>query len=85
MTPDDLPRCTRFTVLDWRPEGSATTCDVCDQSEGAHEQRGRRTASGAEIEELRRRMLMERHRLREAAPERVDADGNGRVSRVDGA
>lgn len=86
MTGDGDVPCERFTVLEWRPAESASRCDVCDQAEGAHEQLGRRTASGAEIEELRRRMLMERHDKREAEQQRgvPSTDGDGRVPRVDG-
>ncbi len=51
--------CERFTVLEPRTSATPSRCDVCDHTEGAHENPGRRTLSGGEIEEIRRRMLME--------------------------
>lgn len=61
-----LPPCERFTVLDSRGH-VPLQCDVCDQREGAHEAEGRRVLSGGEIEELRRRMLIERYSMRAAS------------------
>ncbi len=82
MTGDDsgdsaLPPCERFTVLDWRPSGGPSQCDVCDQPEAAHGQPGRRTLSGGEIEELRRRMIVERHDRREAEQREAGGQAKG--------
>lgn len=69
-----LPPCERFTVLDTR-KGGNLQCDVCDQLEGAHQNAGRRTMSGGQIEELRRRIIVERFEMLEA--QRQAAAGNG--------
>ena len=69
---NSLPPCERFTVLEWRKSEKAQ-CDVCDQLEAEHENLGRRILSGAEIEALRRRMLVERYDMREG--ERQPNDG----------
>jgi hypothetical protein len=61
------PACDQFTVLDTR-RGEPSRCDVCGQPEGDHEKLGRRTVTGAEVEALRRRMLMELY-------ERLNPDG----------
>lgn len=52
------PACDQFTALDTR-RVEPSRCDVCGQPEGDHEKPGRRTVTGAEVEALRRRMLME--------------------------
>jgi len=71
-----LPPCERFTALEWR-KGEKPECDVCDHLEASHKNAGRRTMSGGEIEELRRRILVERHDLREQERQRSKSDGNG--------
>ncbi len=65
--------CERFTVLEWRKGASLLTCDVCDHAEAAHENPGQRTLSGDEIEELRRRMLVENFDKQEEERRRADA------------
>jgi hypothetical protein len=67
-----LPPCERFTVLDSR-QGEVSRCDVCEQLETAHASLGRRILSGGEIEELRRRMLVELYEKREAEDRRSDS------------
>ena len=69
--------CERFTVLDSRRIESSQ-CDVCDHLEASHESPGRRVLSGGEVEELRRRMLVERYELREEEGARsAPSTGNG--------
>lgn len=70
-----LPPCDRFTVLNTR-KGGRPECDVCDQLEEAHQNPGRRMMSGAEIEELRRRIIVERFELLQAQAPRSEG-GNG--------
>jgi hypothetical protein len=70
--------CDLFTILDWRESDRLLRCDVCDQAEEAHSQAGRRRLSGGEIEELRKRMLMETFTKQEE--ERRRKDGNGEPS-----
>lgn len=50
--------CEQFTVLQSRPSERLTRCDVCEQTEDAHPNPGRRTLSGGEVEALRRQLLM---------------------------
>jgi hypothetical protein len=70
-----LPPCERFTVLDSRQVARAQ-CDVCDQLESDHASPGQRTLSGGEIEELRRRMLVEFYEQREEKQRRQGGDGS---------
>ena len=72
-----LPPCDQFTVVASRPSERLTRCDVCDQAEEVHPSPGRRTLTGAEIEELRRRMLIER--FDEQEQQRHQKEGNGEV------
>ena len=61
MTPESgLGPCERFTVLASSKLQNVTQCEVCDHPESAHENPGRRALSGAEIEEQRRRIIVER-------------------------
>jgi hypothetical protein len=55
-----LGPCEQFTVLDSRRNKNPSQCEVCDHPEAAHGSVGRRTLSGGEIEELRRRIIIER-------------------------
>jgi hypothetical protein len=66
-----LPPCERFAVLESRKIETAQ-CDVCDQPEAAHESLGRRILSGAEIEALRRRMIVETYEKLEEERQRSD-------------
>jgi hypothetical protein len=68
-----LPACECFTVLDSRAH-STGQCDVCDQSESRHATQGRRVLSGGEIEELRRRMLIERYMAKASDEASQDAE-----------
>jgi hypothetical protein len=70
-----LPPCELFTVLESRESETWSLCDVCDRPEAAHGNPGRRTLSGGEIEELRRRMIVEIYEKLEA--ERQSTDNNG--------
>jgi hypothetical protein len=69
-----LPPCERFTVLEWRKNENAQ-CDVCDRPQSAHQNPGRRTLSGGEIEALRRRMIVELYDKLEAEHPGSDNDG----------
>lgn len=77
-----LGPCQRFTVLESRRRESVQ-CEVCEHVEAAHESAGRRTLSGAQIEELRRRILIERYdrledeRRRGANPANAEISANG--------
>jgi len=66
VTPENnLGPCERFTVLESRQSENPAPCEVCDHPEVAHENAGRRTLSGGEIEELRRRIIIERFEQRQ--------------------
>ena len=81
MTPEgSLQPCERFTVLESRQNENVLQCDVCDHFEAAHEGVGRRTLSGGEIEELRRRILIERHDQLQQERHRDDGPINPRIS-----
>lgn len=68
MTRDiSLPPCERFSVLASRGDENVSQCDVCDEFEVAHPEGGRRTLSGGEVEELRRRLIVEAYDKMEAA------------------
>jgi len=69
-----LPPCDRFTVLDMRKD-RRPQCDVCDQLEEDHQNPGRRTMSGAEIEALRRSMIVEIYEKLEAEHQNNGSDG----------
>lgn len=74
MTGENSMRpCERFTVLESRKSDSLSRCDVCDHSEAAHENPGRRALSGGEIEELRRQMLIENFDKGETEQQQSDA------------
>lgn len=61
MNPENnLGPCEQFTVLESRQTGNPSPCEVCDHPEVAHANAGRRTLSGGQIEELRRRIIVER-------------------------
>lgn len=70
--------CDVFTILDWRESDRLLRCDVCDQSEASHPQSGRRRLSGAQIEELRKQMLMATFAKQEE--DRRRKEGNGEPS-----
>jgi hypothetical protein len=72
MGENSMKPCERFAVLESRGSTSLSRCDVCDHSEAAHENPGHRTLSGGEIEELRRRMLIENFESREAESQGAD-------------
>jgi hypothetical protein len=68
-TESSWPPCERFTVLESRTDARATLCDVCDQTEAAHENPGQRRLAGGKIEELRRRMIEDAYdKLAEQGP-----------------
>jgi hypothetical protein len=68
-----MPPCDQFTALDTR-RSEPSRCDVCAQPEADHEKPGRRTVTGAEVEELRRRMLMELYEKMDAQGPRHEGD-----------
>jgi hypothetical protein len=70
---NSLPPCERFAVLESRTI-ETSRCDVCDQLEAAHHSPGRRVLSGAEIEALRRRMIVETYEALEE--ERRHSEGS---------
>ncbi|MGH7754724.1 MAG: hypothetical protein ACREM8_00365 [Vulcanimicrobiaceae bacterium] len=74
-------------MVDSRASAAPSECDVCDQPEAVHPSPGRRILSGAEVEELRRQVLIERFNLR--AQEQTSGDGqpsvNGQPSSGDDA
>jgi hypothetical protein len=72
MPDDALQPCERFTVLASHPGRNVTACDVCDHPEEAHANSGRRTLSGAQIEALRREILIKRFDRREQEFRRND-------------
>ncbi|MEO7038496.1 MAG: hypothetical protein ABI186_00525 [Candidatus Elarobacter sp.] len=75
MTRDvSLPPCERFTVLDSRGGETVSQCDVCDEYEVAHPDVGRRTLSGGEVEELRRRMIIAAYDVLEAQGPTEESD-----------
>lgn len=61
-----LPPCERFSVLESRGSETVSQCDVCDEFEVAHPDVGRRILTGAEMEELRKRMIIEAYDKMEA-------------------
>jgi hypothetical protein len=67
--------CDVFTILDWRESDRLLRCDVCDQAEGSHPQSGRRRLSGAEIEELRKQILMSTFEKQEEGRRRKEGNG----------
>ena len=75
-----MPPCERFTVLDWRESDRLARCDVCDQVEEDHDSPGRRRLSGAQIEELRRQMLMRTYAKQEEDRKRQAANGESSAS-----
>src|ERR1700680_1392166 len=70
-----LPPCELFAVLDTRKSETRSLCDVCDRPEAAHGNPGRRILSGAEIEALRRRMIVEIYEKSEAEHQSIDSNG----------
>jgi hypothetical protein len=75
-----LPPCERFTVLEWRKSGTRFQCDVCDRPEAAHQNPGRRTLSGGEIETIRRRMIVEIYEKLEEKRQSIDSNGHTDLS-----
>ena len=67
--------CDMFTILEWRESDRLLRCDVCDQAEEVHPQPGRRRVSGAEMEELRKRLLMMTFERQEEASRRKESNG----------
>jgi len=71
VTPEShLGPCERFTLLESNQGEHVAQCEVCDHPESAHESAGRRTLSGGQIEELRRRILIERFDQQQAERQR---------------
>lgn len=75
ISENKLPPCELFAVLDTRKSETWSQCDVCDRPEAAHGNPGRRTLSGAEIETLRRRMIVEIYEKGEAEHQGSGSDG----------
>jgi len=78
-----LPPCELFSVLDWRKSQTRLQCDVCDRPEAEHQTPGRRTLSGAEIEDRRRRMLVAMYEKLEE--ERRSVPSNGKATDAGGS
>jgi hypothetical protein len=76
ISQNKLPPCECFTILEWRKGATWPQCDVCDRPEAEHENPGRRTLSGGEIEAIRRRMIIAIFDEREE--ERPPSADNGR-------
>ncbi len=53
-------------------------CDVCDEYEVAHPETGRRTLSGAQVEALRKRMIIEAYEKMEAENPGLELDALAR-------
>jgi hypothetical protein len=62
---DNLGPCELFTLLASSQLQNVTQCEVCDHPESAHQSAGRRALSGGEIEELRRRIIVQRFEQRQ--------------------
>ena len=61
MNPEsNVGPCELFTLLASSQLQNVTQCEVCDHPESAHQSAGRRALSGGEIEELRRRIIVQR-------------------------
>lgn len=67
--------CDMFSILEWRESDRLLRCDVCDQAEQVHPQSGRRRISGAEMEELRKRLLMMTYERQEETSRRKEGNG----------
>ena len=70
-----MPPCDCFTILQSRPYERTVRCDVCDHVEEDHEGSGRRVLSGADVEALRRKFLIEKFDRQEEDRKRHASNG----------
>jgi hypothetical protein len=81
VTPDSsLGPCEQFTELESHRSTNPARCEVCDHSEAAHGGAGRRTLTGGEIEELRRRIIIERFERQQQERQRSNGSHSDMIS-----
>ena len=75
MTENSLPACDCFTILETRTNFVPSVCDVCERAQDDHQTTERRRLSGTQIEELRKRLIIQRYEQMQERREQHEANG----------